>query len=552
MARCIQSWNAFLVVSMALVPCLAASFELESARRRTVDTPAAIDSLAQELQPLGSGLDVVFADRKDWPTGVRVAAALARCAVQYPAPPGTQTGPRGKGPSLIDAPACLIATLGSDDEAKRLAVEGARGRLRELPAKFKRGPTEWYDRSLHDFVTAGLVLGTLTPIREGRPEPEDAELLLGLLADEHKPLIPRIELAYALLAAQWTDPARVATAPFDRDVRLAFVRLGLAEGGRLGTLSLPAHRREDPEFSRRLTANADTIEALRKMGKAAALREKPWPDVWPQVVQPITLEALGPLQVEYMQGFYEAKGDDDLSSDASMRVLQYVPDKYRADLVRRVKGRYLYDEALWELTSRMQPTPETRRALLEAGYVPWRVDVTGAVPRLLFDPPPQPLPGAHVPRSPAPLRRLTFAKFRKLMPDTAARIVAAIVPRECSDSLQSVYVESHVSRGIAFDLCTAHLPSPQLVGLRFDRTSVVRVEGIKYSMSRVQRGPAVVSVYDADRDGLYEVLLDDEDNIGVQSSSREPWLLEEYGGVFRYFQADPPRVRTPSDANPAR
>ena len=467
MTRGVQTRNAFLAVAMTLVPCLAASFEPESARRRALDTPAAIDDLAQELQPLGSGLDIVFANRKDWPTGVRVAAALARCASQYPVPPGTQTGPRGQGPSLLDAPACLIATLGVDEEARRRAVEGARSRLRELPAKFKRGPTEWYDRSLYEFVTAGLVLGTLTPIREGRPEPADAELLRGLLADDQKPVRPRIELAYALLAARWADPARAATAPFDRDVRRAFVRLGLAEGGRLGTLLLPAHRREDPEFSRRLTAYPDTIDALRNMGKAAALRETPWPDVWPQVVQPITLEALGPLQVEYMRGYYEAKGDDAPSNDASLRVLQYVADQYRAELVRKVKGRYLYDEALWELTWRMAPAPETRRALIEAGYVPWRIDVTRAVPRLLFDPPPQPLPGAHVPRSPAPLRRMTFAKFRSLMPDAAARIVAAIVPLECSDSLQSVYVESDTSRGIAFALCTAHSPSPQLVGLRF-------------------------------------------------------------------------------------
>ncbi len=45
-------------------------------------------------------------------------------------------------------------------------------------------------------------------------------------------------------------------------------------------------------------------------------------------------------------------------------------------------------------------------------------------------------------------------KIRRLMPDTAARIIAAIVPAECADSLQSVYVESDVSRGIAFELCT--------------------------------------------------------------------------------------------------
>ena len=443
---------------MALVPSLAASFELESARRITLDTPAAIDTLAQELQPLGSRLDVVFANRKDWPTEVRVAAAIARCASQYPVPPDTHTGPRGQGPSLLDAPACLMAALGTDQGARRLAVDGARSRLRELPAKFKRGRAEWYDRSLYEFVAAGLVLGTLTPIRDGRPEPGDEKALRGLLDDSQKPLQPRIELAYALLATQWADPARVATTPFDEAVRLALVRLGLAEGGKLGTLLLPAHRREDPEFSRRLAAYSDTIEALRKMGRAAALRESPRPDAWPQVVQPITLEALGPLQVEYMRGYYEAKGDDVLSDDLSLRVLQYVPDNYRAELVRRVKGRYLYDEAVWELTSRQAPTPETLRALIEAGYVPWRVDVTRAVPRLLFDPPPQPLRGAHVPRAPTPLRQMTFAKFRGLMPDTAARIIAAIVPPECADSLQSVYVESDVSRGIAsnFALRTRH------------------------------------------------------------------------------------------------
>ncbi len=72
-------------------------------------------------------------------------------------------GPRGQGPSFLDAPACLMAALGVDEEAKRLAVEAARRRLRELPAKFKRGPTQWYDRSLYEFATAGLVLGTLTP-----------------------------------------------------------------------------------------------------------------------------------------------------------------------------------------------------------------------------------------------------------------------------------------------------------------------------------------------------------------------------------------------------
>ncbi len=107
---------------------------------------------------------------------------------------------------------------------------------------------------MYEFVAAGLVLGTLTPIREGRPEPGDEQVLLGLLDDGQKPLEPRIELAYALLATQWADPARVATTPFDEGVRLAFVRLGLAEGGKLGTLLLPAHRREDAEFSRRLAA----------------------------------------------------------------------------------------------------------------------------------------------------------------------------------------------------------------------------------------------------------------------------------------------------------
>ena len=137
------------------------------------------------------------------------------------------------------------------------------------------------------------------------------------------------------------------------------------------------------------------------------------------------------------------------------------------------------------------------------------------------------------------------------MPDTAARIIAAIVPPECADSLQSVYVESDVSRGIAFELCTAHSPSPQLLGLRFDPTSVVPVEGIRYSTSRDGSHPAVVAVYDADRDGRYEVLLDEEENIGLKSPYREPWLLEEYQGVFRYFQADPPRARTPTDASPA-
>jgi hypothetical protein len=86
-----------------------------------------------------------------------------------------------------------------------------------------------------------------------------------------------------------------------------------------------------------------------------------------------------------------------------------------------------------------------------------------------------------------------------------------------------------------------------LVGLRFDRTTVARVEGIEYSVSDRGAHPAVVAVYDADRDGRYEVLLDDRENIGVKSTDREPWLLEEYQGVFRYFQADPPRD-TPADA----
>jgi hypothetical protein len=244
-----------------------------------------------------------------------------------------------------------------------------------------------------------------------------------------------------------------------------------------------------------------------------------------------------------MRGYYEAKGDDDFSNDASLRVLQYVADNYRAELVRKVKGRYLYDEAVWELTWRRAPAPETLRALIEAGHVPWRVDVTRTVPRLVFDSPPQPLPGAHVPRSPAPLQRMTFARFRRIMPDTAARIIAAIVPPECSDSVQSVYVEHDASHGIAFELCTGHFPSPELVGLRFDPTSVVRVEGIKYSTGRGGSKPAVVAVYDADHDGLYEVLLDEKDNIGVKSPDREPWLLEEYRGVFRYFHADPPRAR---------
>ena len=233
-----------------------------------------------------------------------------------------------------------MAALGADEEAKRLAVEAARSRLRELPAKFKRGPTEWYDRSLYEFATAGLVLGTLTPIREGRPEPADADLLLGLLHDDQKPLEPRIELVYALLAAQWANPDHTPAAQFDRDVRFAFVRLGLAEGGKVGILLLPSHQREDPEFSQRLAAYPDTNEALQKMGQAAALRATPWPDVWPSVVQPRTLEVLGPLQVEYMRGFYEAKGDAVVSYDAGWRVLQYVADPYRAQLIRKVKGRY--------------------------------------------------------------------------------------------------------------------------------------------------------------------------------------------------------------------
>ncbi len=70
---------------------------------------------------------------------------------------------------------------------------------------------------------------------------------------------------------------------------------------------------------------------------------------------------------------------------------------------------------------------------------------------------------------------------------------------------------------------------------------MVRIEGIEYSLSGRGPHPAVVAVYDADRNGLYEVLLDDKENIGVKSSYREPVLLEEYRGVFRYFQADPPR-----------
>jgi hypothetical protein len=530
---------------MTLVPSLAASFELESARGLPADTPEAIDNLTRYLQPLGSKLDVVFADRKAWPTGVRVAAAIARCASQYTLPPDSHAGPRGQGTSFLDAPACLMARLGADEEATRMAVEAARSRLRELPAKFQRGRTEWYDQSLHEFVTAGLVLGTLTTIREGRPESADADLLLGLLHDDRKPLRTRIELVYALLAARWADPDHAAAGQFDRDVRFAFVRLGLAEGGTVGSLLLPVHDREDPEFSRRLAAYPDTIEALQKMGRAAALQETPWPDVWPSAVQPRTLEVLGPLQVAYMRGYYEAKGDDVVSNDASLRVVQYVADPYRAELVRQVKGRYLYDQAVWELTWRRTPAPETERALIEAGYVPWRVDVTRAVPRLLFDPPSQPLRGAHVARSPAPLRRMTFEKFRRLMPDTAARIIAASVPPECAHSLQSVYVESDPSRGIAFELCLTHSP-PQLVGLRFDRTTVARVEGIEYSVSDRGVHPAVVAVYDADRDGRYEVLLDDRENIGVKSTDREPWLLEEYQGVFRYFQADPPRDGTPA------
>jgi hypothetical protein len=75
---------------------------------------------------------------------------------------------------------------------------------------------------------------------------------------------------------------------------------------------------------------------------------------------------------------------------------------------------------------------------------------------------------------------------------------------------------------------------------------VARVEGIEYSVSDRGVHPAVVAVYDADRDGRYEVLLDDRENIGVKSTDREPWLLEEYQGVFRYFQADPPRDGTPA------
>jgi hypothetical protein len=397
---------------------------------------------------------------------------------------------------------------------------------------------------LYEFATAGLVLGTLTPIREGRPEPADADLLLGLLHDDQKPLEPRIELVYALLAARWAGADQTAAAQFDQYVRLAFVRLGVAEGGKVGTLALTAHRREDPEFSRRLKAYPDVIEALRKMGRAAALKETPWPDVWPSVVQPRALEILGPLQVAYMRGYYEAKGDDVVGNDAGLRVLQYMEDPYRAELIRQVKGRYLYDDAMWELTWHRIPAPETERALIEAGYVPWRVDVSQAVPRLFFDPPSPPLRGAHVAPSPLPLERMTFEEFRGLMPDTAARIAASAQP-DYPGSLQSVYVESDRSRGIAFELCTRQEPT-QLIGLRFDETTVTRVEGIDYILSRIDVHPAVVAVYDADRDGRYEVLLDDEENIGVKSPDREPWLLEEYRGVFRYFQADPPRDGTPA------
>jgi len=95
MMRCI-SWKTLLTV-VTLVPSVAASFELESARRMPVDTPEAIDELTRYLQPLGSKLDVVSADRKAWPIGVRAAAAIARCASQYPMPPHTHTGPRGQG-----------------------------------------------------------------------------------------------------------------------------------------------------------------------------------------------------------------------------------------------------------------------------------------------------------------------------------------------------------------------------------------------------------------------------------------------------------------------
>jgi hypothetical protein len=272
MKRCIPSRKVFLAILMMLVPSLAASFELASARKMRLIAPAAIDDLTRELQPLGSKLDAVFADRNAWPTGVRVAAAIARCASQYPVPTDSHTGPRGQGPSFLDAPACLLATIGADEEARHLAVEAARIRLRELPANFKRGRQEWYNRTLYEFATAGLVLGTLTPIREGRPEPADADLLLGLLHDDQKPLEPRIELVYALLAARWAGADQTAAAQFDQYVRLAFVRLGVAEGGKVGTLALTAHRREDPEFSRRLKAYPDVIEALRKMGRAAALQ----------------------------------------------------------------------------------------------------------------------------------------------------------------------------------------------------------------------------------------------------------------------------------------
>jgi hypothetical protein len=535
-------WNACVLIGLGFASFIASGFELESARKLDPDTPAAIDDLAQILQPLGPQLDIVFTQSRDWPTGTRVAAALARCAEQYAPFSAVNFGPRGEGPSLLDAPPCLVAKLENDPEARQRALAGARMQLAKLPVRFKPGQQQAYDRSLYDFVTAGLVLASLTPIRGGRPMPSDAELLLGLLNDEQKPIIPRLELAYALLAAQWLDPARAATQPFDQQVRSAWVRLALAEFGTLGAQWLPAHKREDPVFIRHLATYPDVIEALRSAGALAARKEGVSADVGSRVVQPLTLEALGPLQVEYMHGYYETKGDELQSRDAGKHVLQYVADDYRAELVRTVHSRYLYDEAVWELTWRRGSMPATLRALIEVGYVPWKVDLSRAQPRLLFDPPPAPLPGAHVPRAPRPLRYMTFVQFREVMPETAARIIAATSNPECSSSVKSIYVENDLSRGIAFELCPPRYATTQLVGLRFDPTQVVRVSGIEYDARRGGSRPAVLAVYDADRDGLYEVLLDEEEDIAAKSRYRTPWLLEEYQGVFRYFHADPPRL----------
>jgi hypothetical protein len=235
--------------------------------------------------------------------------------------------------------------------------------------------------------------------------------------------------------------------------------------------------------------------------------------------------------VPYLRGFYEAKGDDPPSQDAGLRPLDHVPDEYRAELLHTVKGRYLYDEAVLYASWFRDAGPLMLRELFEAGYVPWHFDESRTPARLTFDAPAPPLPGAHVPRAPRRLPRLTLARFRRLQPGIADRMLAQVSPDDHCEPPDDVHVERGNTRGIAFFTCYG---SPlQLVGVRFGEGTVARLEGVEFSIARGLESRHVTAVYDADRDGRYEVQLE---------ANGDAELLEEYEGRFRYFHADAPVV----------